>query len=168
LAFSGQKGERIKPPTFTGKDQWYGADDVIVDAHDEVAVDLHKPVEIKKVKACSWLLWCFVPADRWMARQCLCRMFGPNTSSRRRISPFVRGIQLQDGYAGEDPGRRCTVTHLARPPPSARSPPTDVSSATFRGLDVLEFPRARVAVCLDLGCFANRRLAAGVKQLVGP
>jgi hypothetical protein len=146
-----EKGERIKPPTFTGRDQWYGADDVIVDDHDDVAVDRNKHVAIKKEEACSWLLWCFVPALRWMARQYLCRMLTPNSSSRRRISPFVRGIQLQDGYAGQDLGRRFTVTHLARPPPSARSPPTDVSSPTFRGHDVLDFLGARGVVCLDLG-----------------
>jgi hypothetical protein len=142
-----EKGQRIKTPTFSGKDQWYGADDAILDEEkvDGDMIDV-KQDDAAEEKTCDeakvfcdilqqpnsvadGLGWCLIPALRWKAHLWLERRNNTISASSPRISPFVGGIQ--DGMVGE---RRVAVSRphpQPRPPPaSARSPP--VTTAVIR------------------------------------
>ncbi len=117
------KGERIKAPTFSGKDEWYGTDDVVVE--DVELLDVKEAATVEQAKATSrnaGLGRCLVPFLRWKARKWLECWKKAISVSSQRISTFVGGI-TQDGRKGE-PVPASPPCPQARPPPaSARSPP---------------------------------------------
>lgn len=133
-----EPGERINAPTFTGTDDWYGADDVVVDdegVDDDVDVDADKGQlgEVDEVHVIdadepncqvNWPSWCLVPALRWLARKWLKCHIQAETTPRCRISRVVRG--KQDGDEEEGRARLSPVTPLARPPPPTARPPPNL------------------------------------------
>lgn len=116
------KGERIKAPTFSGKDEWYGADDVVVEPEppkvEEVAT-IEKAQVVQVVpqphkSSDAGPGCCLVPSLRWKARKRLECWKKAVFVSSHRISTFVGGI-TQDGGVGEPVS--------ANPPwPQARPP----------------------------------------------
>jgi hypothetical protein len=129
------KGERIIAPTFSGKDEWYGADDIV--AEDSVEPTNIAPVA-ERIPTLQYagLGWCLVRYLRWKARQWREGWKKITSAPSPRISPFVRDLPQQDGKAGS-PGPASPPSPKARPPPaSARSPPEHSRMWQRRGHDV--------------------------------
>jgi hypothetical protein len=146
------RGERINAPTFSGRDEWYGADDVIADdgaGVEEAVRDTNgaveagysnRRVEVEErsdslvqptLNVVNWLGWCLNPALRWMARKWLDRCIHPHSSVTPRISTAIWGNK--DGKVGESRSMIRFDGPLARPPPEGRCRPL-----LTRGHDVLD------------------------------
>lgn len=120
------KGERIKAPTFSGKDEWYGADDVVVEGAECSAVKEAAPVEVAYARIVAShdvsLGCCLIPSLRWKAQKWVECWMKVISAPSPRISPFVWGI-TQDGGAGEPVPVTPPWPQARPPPPSPRSPP---------------------------------------------
>ena len=125
------KGERIKAPTFSGKDEWYGTDDVVVE--DEELLDVKEAVTVERAKVAfvdagkpeshdAGLGCCLVRYLRWKARKWQECWKKVTSTTSPRISTFVRGI-TQDGMADKSVPASQPCPQARPPPPSARSPP---------------------------------------------
>jgi hypothetical protein len=142
-----EKGQRIKAPTLSGGDEWYGAADLVpddADVRDDTteqmttgetaggAVSRQKPHS-----ADVGLGWSLIPALRWKARFWFWFWWRrPTTLARNpRISTCVGGIQ--DGLVGARRDRSSRPRPQARPPPPSARPPPKINNANRRVEDTM-------------------------------